>query len=179
MADYGKLNFSVAFNPTSAFPLDARLVFNSYEEALEAARTAGPVGSTDTIYHYGMIFTVVAADGTTKYYSVTQEKNLVPFVSSGGEIYKPFEIEVSPEDSIWREISKTGNSQGGPRYEIKILQVIHGFKNIHDIRVEAIEDAEDPVYEKVVYTYKRYKSGSISIFMDKKIKIKILIKGDK
>ena len=79
MADYGKLNFSVAFNPTSAFPLDARLVFNSYEEALTAASKAGPIGSTDTIYHYGMIFTVVGADGTVTYYGVTQEKTLIPF----------------------------------------------------------------------------------------------------
>ena len=31
--DFGKLNFSVSFNPTSAFPLDARSYFESYESA--------------------------------------------------------------------------------------------------------------------------------------------------
>ena len=86
MAEYGKLNFSVALNPTSAFPLDARLVFDSYEAAAAAAKTAGPVGSTDTIYHYGMIFTVVATDGTVQYYTVTQEKTLTSF-GRGAPIY--------------------------------------------------------------------------------------------
>ena len=35
MADFGKLNFSVAFNPTTAFPLDARYYFATLAEALE------------------------------------------------------------------------------------------------------------------------------------------------
>ena len=179
MSDYGKLNFSVAFNPTSAFPLDARLVFDSYDAALDAASKAGPVGSTDTVYHYGMIFTVVATDGTTKHYTVTQEKTLLPFVEISSVVTSPFELEVSPTDSLWKEISKNGNPKSGPRYEIKILQVTHGFTKIHDIKVECVDDSDDPAYEQVVYAYKRYRSGSISIFMDKKIKIKILIKGDK
>ena len=33
MADFGKLNFSVAFNPTTAFPLDARYYFATLAEA--------------------------------------------------------------------------------------------------------------------------------------------------
>ena len=35
--DFGKVNRSVAFNPTSAFPLDARSYFESYELAEAAA----------------------------------------------------------------------------------------------------------------------------------------------
>jgi hypothetical protein len=31
--DFGKLEFSVSFNPTSAFPLDARSYFESLESA--------------------------------------------------------------------------------------------------------------------------------------------------
>ena len=36
MADFGKLNFSVAFNPTTAFPLDARYYFATLAEAQAA-----------------------------------------------------------------------------------------------------------------------------------------------
>ena len=34
MAEFGKLNFSVSFNPTSAFPLDARCYFETLTAAL-------------------------------------------------------------------------------------------------------------------------------------------------
>jgi hypothetical protein len=35
--NFGKGNRSVAFNPTSAFPLDARSYFESFEAAVAAA----------------------------------------------------------------------------------------------------------------------------------------------
>ena len=38
MADFGKLNFAVSFNPQTAFPLDARYYFPS----LAAAEAAAP-----------------------------------------------------------------------------------------------------------------------------------------
>lgn len=58
MADFGKLNFSTSLNPTSAFPLDARCYFESLASAKAAAATAEPVGSSNTVYHYGMTLTV-------------------------------------------------------------------------------------------------------------------------
>lgn len=54
MADFGKLNFAVAFVPQTAFPLDGRTYFESLEAAQAAAATAVPVGSSDGVYHYGM-----------------------------------------------------------------------------------------------------------------------------
>lgn len=54
MADFGKLNFAVAFVPQTAFPLDGRTYFESLETAQAAAATAVPVGSSDGVYHYGM-----------------------------------------------------------------------------------------------------------------------------
>lgn len=54
MADFGKLNFAVAFVPQTAFPLDGRTYFESLETARAAAATAVPVGSSDGVYHYGM-----------------------------------------------------------------------------------------------------------------------------
>ena len=67
MADFGKLNFSVAFNPTSAFPLDARSYCSSYEEALEKAQQAVPVGSTDGLYYFGEHLVVVTDTDATLY----------------------------------------------------------------------------------------------------------------
>ena len=40
MAEFGKLNFAVAFNPQTAFPLDARYYFDSLSAAQTAASAA-------------------------------------------------------------------------------------------------------------------------------------------
>lgn len=37
MADFGTLNFAVAFNPQTAFPLDARYYFSTLADATTAA----------------------------------------------------------------------------------------------------------------------------------------------
>ena len=67
MADFGKLNFSVSFNPTSAFPLDARYYFESKTEADAAAAGAVSVGSADGTYHYGQTVVVVENEVATLY----------------------------------------------------------------------------------------------------------------
>lgn len=77
MADFGKLNFSTSFNPTSAFPLDARCYFTSLAEAQAAAATAEPVGSTNTVYYYGQKFLVYEND-TVTWYTVQPDGTLVP-----------------------------------------------------------------------------------------------------
>jgi hypothetical protein len=73
--DYGKLNFSVAFNPTSAFPLDARSYFTSLADAEKAAQSAGVIGSTDTVYYYGQKLLVVES-GSAAWYTITPENSL-------------------------------------------------------------------------------------------------------
>ncbi len=67
MADFGKLNFSVAFDPTSAFPLDARCYFESLEAAQAAAATAEKAGSTNTKYYYGQKLLVYENEVATWY----------------------------------------------------------------------------------------------------------------
>lgn len=67
MADFGKINRSAAFNPTSAFPLDARAYFESYSAALAAAAEAEAVGSTNTVYHYGQKLLVYEGGACTWY----------------------------------------------------------------------------------------------------------------
>lgn len=70
MADFGKLNFSTSFNPTSAFPLDARCYFTDLASAQAAAVSAKEVGSTDTVYYFGMKLFV--DDGITATWYVIQ-----------------------------------------------------------------------------------------------------------
>ena len=75
MTEFGKLNFATSFNPTSAFPLDARSYFESYDEAVAAASTAVEVGSADSVYYIGQTLTVVE-NGTSKNYVIQPDKTL-------------------------------------------------------------------------------------------------------
>lgn len=61
------LNFSVSFKPTSAFPLDARSMFGSYQAAAAAAATAVNAGSSDSIYYIGQQLTVFENDVVSTY----------------------------------------------------------------------------------------------------------------
>lgn len=65
--DFGKLNFSTSFKPTSAFPLNANCYFESLTEAQAAAATAEEVGSSNTVYHYGQEIAVVENSIATLY----------------------------------------------------------------------------------------------------------------
>ena len=65
--NFGKGNRSIAFNPTSAFPLDARSYFESYSEAVAAAARAEAAGSTSTEYYFGQTLIVVENDKASFY----------------------------------------------------------------------------------------------------------------
>lgn len=91
MAEFGKLPFQVAFDPTTGFILDARQYFESYDAAVEAAKSAKEVGSKETVYHYGM--QLLVDDGSTvKWYIITRSNTLEPFPSGssgGGTTFEP------------------------------------------------------------------------------------------
>ena len=53
--EFGKLNFAVGFNRTSAFPLDANSYFESYAAAAAAVKGAAEVGSSDSAYYLGQL----------------------------------------------------------------------------------------------------------------------------
>ena len=75
MGDFGKLDFSTSFNPTSAFPIDARCYFTSLDLAKAAAATAEEAGSSNTKYYYGM--KLVVDDGTdAKWYTIQRDGTL-------------------------------------------------------------------------------------------------------
>lgn len=73
--NFGKGNRSVAFNPTSAFPLDARSYFESYELAVAAARTAEEAGSSNTQYYFGQNLAVVE-NGVANFYIIQPDGTL-------------------------------------------------------------------------------------------------------
>lgn len=85
MADYGKLDFAVSFNPLTAFPLDSRTLFYSLSDATEAAAKAKRAGSAETVYYYGMRITVVDMEKETARQYVIQPGGRLLGVAFSGE----------------------------------------------------------------------------------------------
>ena len=73
--DFGVLDFAVGFNRLTAFPLDPKSYFESYDAAVAAAATAEPAGSTNTVYYYGNPV-VVVENGKAKIYQIQPDKTL-------------------------------------------------------------------------------------------------------
>jgi hypothetical protein len=83
MLKFGKANFPVAFRPTSAFPLDARSVFADLASAEAAAASAKEIGSTDSVYHYGMKI-LVSNDKGEKWYIIQRDCTLLEELTKAG-----------------------------------------------------------------------------------------------
>lgn len=81
MAEFGKLNFAVAFNPQTAFPLDARYYFDSLSAAQTAAEGAVEVGSASGTYFFGQTVVVVESRVATLYV-IQPDKTLKPVGST-------------------------------------------------------------------------------------------------
>ena len=107
MANFGKLNFSVALEPTSAFPLDGRTYFESKEAAEAAANSAGPVGSTETKYHYGMMLTVYENDEISQWI-IMPDKTLVRV-----------SLSITLSEEAYRELESSGSLKSGIFYAIE------------------------------------------------------------
>ena len=86
--DFGKLNFAVGFNRTSAFPLDAKSYFETYSDAVAAAAGAAEVGSADSAYYIGQLLIVKDADVGVGLYQISAGKTLTKFgqASSADEL---------------------------------------------------------------------------------------------
>jgi hypothetical protein len=91
---FGKGNRSVAFNPTSAFPLDARSYFESYDLALAAAQTAEAAGSTNTQYYFGQ--TVVVVENNLAHFYIIQPDGSLGEV--GGKVEFSAQAFVTDDD---------------------------------------------------------------------------------
>jgi hypothetical protein len=83
--NFGRISRSAAFDPTTAFPLDVRSYFESYDAAEAAAASAQEVGSSATVYYYGQILAVVENNKATLYI-IQPNKTLSPIEGSSIEI---------------------------------------------------------------------------------------------
>ena len=90
--NFGKLNFSVSFNPTSAFPIDARSYFESYNDAVAAAASAVPAGSADSTYYHGQTL-VVVENNKASFYIIQPNNTLSGLEGASGNN----SISVNPE----------------------------------------------------------------------------------
>lgn len=86
--NFGKLNFAVGFNRTSAFPLDANSYFESYNDAVAAAAGAAEVGSADSAYYIGQLIIVKDTANGVGLYQIGANRTLVKFgqASSADEL---------------------------------------------------------------------------------------------
>ena len=80
MANYSKVARAVAFDPQTAFPLDARSLMTK-AEAEAAASKAKEVGDTSTTFYYGMSIQVIE-DGVVNTYVITPDNKLAQTASS-------------------------------------------------------------------------------------------------
>lgn len=80
MADFPKISFEVSLEPTKAFPQDARIYCESYEEALRKAQAAGEVGSNTAKYYYGQVLEVIE-DGRSSLYQIQPDHTLSKLIS--------------------------------------------------------------------------------------------------
>lgn len=83
--NFGRISRSAAFDPTTAFPLDVRSYFESYDAAEAAAASAQEVGSSATVYYYGQTLAVVENNRATLYI-IQPNKTLSPIEGSSIEI---------------------------------------------------------------------------------------------
>lgn len=93
--NFGKLNFSTSFNPTSAFPLDARCYFENLASAQAAAASAEAAGSSNTVYYFGETLAVLENNVATLYIIQPKDETGV-----GGELVEVGSKTLGDEKSI-------------------------------------------------------------------------------
>lgn len=105
--DFGKLNFAVGFNRTSAFPLDANSYFESYSAAQTAAAGAATVGSSDSAYYIGQLI-IVNESGKFGLYQIGADKTLIKFgqASSAEDLKSQLDALAARVDGL--DTSKAG-----------------------------------------------------------------------
>ena len=123
--DFNKINRAAAFNPISAFPLDARGYFESYNAALEAAEKAKPAGDTTTLYHYGL-HVVVVENNEAKFYIIQPPRidGAKPYLKEVGQGTVKVDGFSLESDSETGEIKLRAFNKEYYRYNIKTKEEV-------------------------------------------------------
>ena len=148
--DYGKLNFSTSFKPTSAFPLNANCYFESLAEAQAAAATAEEVGSSNTVYHFGQEIAVVES-GVATLYMIQPDKTLkeVGKVSTGDD--KTISV-INEKIQLVGAADAAENSQPVMQKDGTIKWVVPSTKTTDDLQTEIDALKTDKADKTSVYT---------------------------
>lgn len=138
-SNFGKGNLSIAYNPTSAFPMDARTYFEdipdgkkAYAQAYEAAVNAEDVGSTNTKYFYGMKLLLKEGENYN-WYTITKDKaSPLKAEETGAGSGRPIPVSSEAEMNAVLESATTDNvgmvykymGEESEIYEIGALYII-------------------------------------------------------
>ena len=112
--EFGKLNFAVGFNRTSAFPLDANSYFENYDSAVTAAAGAAEVGSSDSAYYVGQLIIVKDTTKGVGLYQIGADKKLVKFgqASSADELTADLATLKGRFNNLVRDLPVTEGEDG-------------------------------------------------------------------
>lgn len=112
--EFGKLNFAVGFNRTSAFPLDANSYFENYDAAVTAAVGAAEVGSSDSAYYVGQLIIVKDTAKGVGLYQIGADKTLVKFgqASSADELTNELRTLKGRFNNLVRDLPATEGENG-------------------------------------------------------------------
>lgn len=112
--NFGKLNFAVGFNRTSAFPLDANSYFENYDAAVTAAAGAAEVGSSDSAYYVGQLIIVKDTTKGVGLYQISADKKLVKFgqASSADELTNDLATLKGRFNNLVRDLPVTEGEDG-------------------------------------------------------------------
>lgn len=112
--EFGKLNFAVGFNRTSAFPLDANSYFENYDAAVTAAAGAAEVGSSDSAYYVGQLIIVKDTAKGVGLYQIGADKTLVKFgqASSADELTNDLKTLKGRFNNLVRDLPATEGENG-------------------------------------------------------------------
>lgn len=112
--NFGKLNFAVGFNRTSAFPLDANSYFENYDAAVTAAAGAAEVGSADSAYYVGQLIIVKDTTKGVGLYQIGADKKLVKFgqASSADELTNDLNTLKGRFNNLVRDLPVTEGEDG-------------------------------------------------------------------
>lgn len=127
--DFGKLNFAVGFNRTSAFPLDANSYFEDYDAAVLAANGAAEVGSADSAYYIGQLIIVKDTAKGVGLYQISASKTLVKFgqASSADELTTDLNNLIGRFNNLVRDLPVTEEEDGSFTLQAPSVEIPLGF----------------------------------------------------
>ena len=158
--DFGKLNFAVGFNRTSAFPLDANSYFENYDLADQAAKGATEAGKSDSAYYIGQLIIVKDIDKGVGLYQIGADNTLVKFgqASSADELVTDLSTLKGRFNNLVRDLPVTEGEDGAFNLLEPSESIPLGFfKKEEKVKLAGIEaDAQVNVIEAI-------KVGSVSL----------------